>query len=97
MSLFTELSKLIYVKVMEVGEWYSNFKVCDFGEEYHTVTEDMSSDLNFLDTYTWEKGSHKDYYSNTSARKYTLLSIKEHGYCSFQLSAYSDPAGFPWG
>lgn len=80
MSLFTELSKLIYVKVMEVGEWYSNCKVYDFGEEYHTVTEGMSSDLNFLDTYTWKKGSRKDYYSNTSSRKYTRLSSKEHGY-----------------
>lgn len=62
-------------------------KVRDFGEEYHTVTEAMSSDLNVFDTYTWKNGSHRDYYSNPSSRKYTLLSSKERG--SLQLPAVS--------
>lgn len=87
MSLFTELSKLIYMKIVEVGERYSNCKVRDFGEEYHTVTEDKSSDLNFFHTYTWKSGSHRDYYSNASSRKYILLSSKERGY--LQLPAVS--------
>lgn len=64
-----------------------NCKVRDFGEEYHTVTEDMSSDLNVFDTYTWENGSHRYYYSNPSSRNHTLLSSKERG--SLQLPAVS--------